>query len=88
MARKLFVLSALSLAFVGCMGPKKGPSPVTDGPAAVAPAVIVPIDTGLTAVTPVTPVAPVPVKAAPAKTTTPAKKSTGKLPIGNNAGNK
>jgi hypothetical protein len=85
MARKLFVLSALSLAFVGCMGPKKGPSPVTDGPAAVAPAVIVPIETGLT---PVTPVAPAPVKVAPAKTTTPAKKSTGKLPIGNNAGNK
>jgi hypothetical protein len=85
MARKLFVLSALSLAFVGCLGPKKGPSPVSDGPAAPAPAVIVPIETGLTAVTPV---APAPIKAAPAKTTTPAKKSTGKLPIGNNAGNK
>ena len=78
MARKLFVISALSLAFVGCMGPTKGPSPVTDGPASVAPAVLVPIDTGLTPVTPV----------APAKPTTPAKKSTGKLPLGNNVGNK
>jgi len=78
MARNLFVLSALSFAFVGCMGPTKGPSPVTDGPASVAPAVLVPIDTGLTPVTPV----------APAKPTTPAKKSTGKLPLGNNVGNK
>ena len=78
MARKLFVFSALSLAFVGCMGPKKGPSPVTDGPATVSPAILVPIDTGLTPVTPV----------APAKPTTPAKKSTGKLPLGNNVGNK
>ena len=43
MARNLFVLSALSFAFVGCMGPTKGPSPVTDGPASVAPAVLVPI---------------------------------------------
>lgn len=85
MARKLFVFSALSLAFVGCMGPKKGPSPVTDGPAAVAPAVLVPIDTGLT---PITPVAPAPVKTTPAKATAPAKKSTGKLPLGNNVGNK
>jgi len=78
MARNLFVLSALSFAFVGCMGPKKGPSPVTDGPATVSPAILVPIDTGLTPVTPV----------APAKPTTPAKKSTGKLPLGNNVGNK
>ena len=78
MARKLFVISALSLAFVGCRGPKKGPSPVTDGPATVSPAILVPIDTGLTPVTPV----------APAKPTTPAKKSTGKLPLGNNVGNK
>jgi hypothetical protein len=78
MARKLFVISALSLAFIGCMGPKKGPSPVTDGPATVSPAILVPIDTGLTPVTPV----------APAKPTTPAKKSTGKLPLGNNVGNK
>ena len=77
MARKLFVFSALSLAFIGCMGPKKGPSPVTDGPATVSPAILVPIDTGLTPVTPV----------APAKPTTPAKKSTGKLPLGNNVGN-
>lgn len=83
MARKLFVFSALSFAFVGCMGPKKGPSPVTDGPAAVAPAILVPIDTGLTPVTPVAPAKPT-----PAKPTTPAKKSTGKLPLGNNVGNK
>ncbi|NBV55289.1 MAG: hypothetical protein EBR70_01650 [Verrucomicrobia bacterium] len=83
MARNLFVLSALSFAFVGCMGPTKGPSPVTDGPASVAPAVLVPIDTGLT---PVTPVAPA--KTTPAKATTPAKKSGGKLPLGNNVGNK
>ena len=83
MARNLFVLSALSLAFVGCMGPTKGPSPVTDGPAAVAPAILVPIDTGLTPVTPVAPAKPT-----PAKPTTPAKKSTGKLPLGNNVGNK
>jgi hypothetical protein len=84
MARKLFVLSALSLAFVGCMGPAKGPSPVTDGPTGAAPAVLVPIDTGLTPVTPVAPVKPT----TPAKTTTPAKKSPGKLPLGNNVGNK
>jgi hypothetical protein len=44
----------------------------------VSPAILVPIDTGLTPVTPV----------APAKPTTPAKKSTGKLPLGNNVGNK
>ena len=56
MARNLFILPALALAFVGCMGPKKGPSPVTDGPAAAAPATLVPIDTGLTPVTPVAPV--------------------------------
>ncbi|MFM7242092.1 MAG: hypothetical protein ACKO3A_08420 [Opitutia bacterium] len=84
MVRKLFILSALSLAFVGCMGPKKGPSPVTDGPAAVAPAVLVPLDTGLTPVTPVAPAKPT----TPAKPTAPAKKSTGKLPLGNNVGNK
>jgi hypothetical protein len=83
MARKLFVLSALSLAFVGCMGPTKGPSPVTDGQTGAAPAVLVPIDTGLTPVTPVAPAKPT-----PAKPTTPAKKSTGKLPLGNNVGNK
>lgn len=82
MARNLFVLSALSLAFVGCMGPTKGPSPVTDGPASVSPAILVPIDTGLTPVTPVAPAKPTPAKTAPAK------KSTGKLPLGNNVGNK
>ena len=30
MARKLFVLSVLTFTLVGCMGPEKGPSPVTD----------------------------------------------------------
>jgi hypothetical protein len=82
MARNLFVLSALSFAFVGCMGPTKGPSPVTDGPASVSPAILVPIDTGLTPVTPVAPAKPAPAKTAPAK------KATGKLPLGNNVGNK
>jgi len=33
MVRNLFVLSLLSFAIVGCMGPEKGPSPVTDGAA-------------------------------------------------------
>ena len=36
MVRNLFVLSLLSFAIVGCMGPEKGPSPVTDGAAALA----------------------------------------------------
>ena len=31
MVRNLFVLSLLSAVLVGCMGPEKGPSPVTDG---------------------------------------------------------
>jgi hypothetical protein len=83
MARNLFVLSALSLVLVGCFGPEKAPSPVSDGaPAFNGPAVI----DNLTPVAPVpvTPVAP----ANKATKTTAAKKSTGKLPIGNNAGNK
>ncbi len=84
MVRNLFVLSLLSAVLVGCMGPKKGPSPVTDGPTGAAPAVLVPIDTGLVPVAPVAPVKPT----TPAKATTPAKKSTGKLPLGNNVGNK
>jgi hypothetical protein len=71
MVRNLFVLSLLSFAVVGCMGPKKGPSPVTDGAG----------DAGLvpTALTPVAaPVlAPEPAPSA-AKAPT---KSKGKLPL-------
>lgn len=50
MVRNLFVLSLLSFAVVGCMGPKKGPSPVTDGagsgdlvPAALTPVAVTPV---------------------------------------------
>jgi hypothetical protein len=45
MVRNLFVLSLLSFAIVGCMGPKKGPSPVTDGAgdANLVPATLTPI---------------------------------------------
>jgi hypothetical protein len=65
MVRNLFVLSLLSFAIVGCMGPEKGPSPVTDGAASD----LVPVSAGPIAVTPaLTPdVAPVPTKAAPTK---------------------
>jgi hypothetical protein len=78
MVRNLFVLSLLSFAVVGCMGPKKGPSPVTDGglDTSVVPAA------GLTPVNPT--LAPEPAPAAPVKKAT---KSKGKLPLGN-AGNK
>lgn len=83
MARNLFVLSALSLVLVGCFGPDKAPSPVTDGG---APALVstgpAPIDT----LVPVAPIPAAPTPATPAKVAP--KKSTGKLPIGNNAGNK
>ncbi|MEI7602894.1 MAG: hypothetical protein WCJ77_04475 [Opitutae bacterium] len=67
MARKLFVLSVLTFTLVGCMGPEKGPSPVTDTGLSVfgnAPA----FDT-------LTPLSP-----SPASKTT-AKKSKGKLPL-------
>jgi hypothetical protein len=74
MVRNLFVLSLLSFAVVGCMGPKKGPSPVTDGagdanlvPTALAP---VPAATTLT---------PEPAPAPAAKK--PATKAKGKLPL-------
>ena len=65
MVRNLFVLSLLSLAIAGCMGPEKGPSPVTDGAASD----LVPVSAGPIAVTPaLTPdVAPAPTKAAPTK---------------------
>jgi len=80
MARNLFVLSALSLVLVGCFGPEKAPSPVTDGGA--------PVFTGPAVVDNLTPVAPVPVAPVAPAPKPAAKKSTGKLPIGNNAGNK
>jgi hypothetical protein len=82
MVRNLFVLSLLSFSVVGCMGPQKGPSAVSDGG----------IDNSIVpagGVTPVTSVAtPAPAAATAAKKTpsSPAK-SNGRLPI-NNAGNK
>ena len=76
MARNLFVLSLLSFAIVGCMGPEKGPSPVTDG---AGDANLVPT-TGLTPViSPVVEPAPTP---APKKAPT---KSKGKLPLNSNS---
>ena len=83
MARNLFVLSALSIVLVGCFGPDKAPSPVSDGGAPV-------ISNGPAVVDNLTPIAPVPAAPAAPKAPTKAapKKSTGKLPIGNNAGNK
>jgi hypothetical protein len=65
MVRNLFVLSLLSFAVVGCMGPKKGPSPVTDGAGAgdLVPTTLTPV-----AVTPVLAPEPAPSKkAAPTK---------------------
>jgi len=70
MVRNLFVLSLLSTAFVGCMGPEKGPSPVTDG---AGDANLVPA-AGLT---PVAIVEPAPAPAAPKAPT----KAKGKLPL-------
>ena len=78
MVRNLFVLSLLSFSVVGCMGPQKGPSAVSDGGIDKS---IVP--TG--GVTPVTSVA-TPAPAAKKTPSSPAK-SNGRLPI-NNAGNK
>jgi hypothetical protein len=77
MVRNLFVLSLLSFAVVGCMGPAKGPSPVTDGAATdLAPIAATPI-----AVTPV--LAPEPAPAA-AKKAAPTK-AKGKLPLNSNS---
>ena len=74
MVRNLFVLSLLSFAVVGCMGPKKGPSPVTDG---AGTADLVPVAVTPVAVTPVLAPEPAPAaKKAPAPT-----KSKGKLPL-------
>ncbi len=78
MVRNLFVLSLLSAVFVGCMGPEKGPSPVTDG---AGDANLVPA-AGLTPV--VAPVVePAPAPAAPAKKAP--TKSKGKLPLNSNS---
>jgi hypothetical protein len=74
MVRNLFVLSLLSFAVVGCMGPKKGPSPVTDGAgdAGLVPTALAPVPTATT-LTPEP--APAPAKK-PAAT-----KAKGKLPL-------
>ncbi len=73
MVRNLFVLSLLSFGFVGCMGPEKGPSPVTDGAGAgdLVPAALTPV-----AVAP----ALAPEAAPAAKKATPTK-AKGKLPL-------
>ncbi|MGI9109716.1 MAG: hypothetical protein ACR2KA_06825 [Opitutales bacterium] len=76
MVRNLFVLSLLSFAVVGCMGPQKGPSPVTDGAASdLVPASAAPIP-----VTPTLTPEPAPAPAAPKKATAPTK-AKGKLPL-------
>jgi len=73
MVRNLFVLSLLSAVLVGCMGPEKGPSPVTDG---AGDANLVPA-AGLTPV--ISPVIePAPAPKAPTK-------SKGKLPLNSNS---
>jgi hypothetical protein len=74
MVRNLFVLSLLSAVLVGCMGPEKGPSPVTDG---AGDANLVPA-AGLSPV-----IAPV-VEPAPAPKKAPTK-SKGKLPLNSNS---
>lgn len=80
MVRNLFVLSLLSAVLVGCMGPEKGPSPVTDG---AGDANLVPA-AGLTpVVAPVVEPAPAPAPAAPA--TKAPTKSKGKLPLNSNS---
>ncbi len=76
MVRNLFVLSLLSFAVVGCMGPKKGPSPVTDGAGSgdLVPTTLTPV-----AVTPVLAPEPAPTPAVKA----PAKAK--KLPLNSNS---
>jgi len=72
MVRNLFVLSLLSAVVVGCMGPEKGPSPVTDG---AGEANLVPAGD----LTPVVAPVAVPGQAAAAKKAP--TKSKGKLPL-------
>lgn len=79
MVRNLFILSLLSLITAGCMGPEKGPSPVTDG---AGDGGLVPVagDAGL-----------VPVDNTPFPAPAPTKgptKSKGKLPLGGGNSNK
>ena len=76
MVRNLFVLSLLSAVLVGCMGPEKGPSPVTDG---AGDANLVPA-AGLTPV-----IAPVVAEPAPAPAAKAPAKSKGKLPLNSNS---
>ncbi len=82
MARNLFVLSALSFVLVGCFGPDKAPSPVTDGGPVFTGAPLIIDNGGLV---------PVPAVTAPAAkpaTTAPTKRAPGtRLPI-DRAGNK
>jgi hypothetical protein len=87
MARNLFVLSALSLVLVGCFGPEKAPSPVTDGAPAFTGGPTLVDNGGLNGG--LVPTAPAPA-VAPTKPAAkaPTKKAPGtKLPI-QNAGNK
>ena len=73
MARNLFVLSALSFVLVGCFGPDKAPSPVTDGGPVFSNGPLV-VDT-------LTPIAPAPATTSPS-TKAPTKKAPGtRLPI-------
>ena len=76
MVRNLFVLSLLSAVLVGCMGPEKGPSPVTDGAASD----LVPVAAAPVVVTPVLTPEPAP---APAKKAAPTKGK--KLPLNSNS---
>ncbi len=81
MARNLFALSLLSIVLVGCFGPEKAPSPVTDGGAAFNPA-------PLNELFPVLAPAPLSAPKPPAKPVAAPPKKGGKLPLGSNAGNK
>ena len=83
MARNLFVLSALSFVLVGCFGPDKAPSPVSDGAPAFTNGPVAIDNGGLVPVPALTNPA-----AKPAATKAPTKKAPGaRLPI-ENAGNK
>jgi hypothetical protein len=83
MARNLFVLSALSLSLVGCFGPDKAPSPVSDGGPVFTGAPLIIDNGGLVPVPALTTPA-----AKPAATSAPTKKAPGtRLPI-ERAGNK
>ncbi|MCX6918774.1 MAG: hypothetical protein NTX41_05700 [Verrucomicrobia bacterium] len=88
MARNLFVLSALSFVLVGCFGPDKAPSPVSDGAPAFTNGPVAIDNGGLVPVPALTNPAAKPAAAKPAATKAPTKKAPGaRLPI-ENAGNK